>query len=787
MTQQTKSQQLLELNKIIERLQTFASSAFTATYMDTVEIATDQREVARRLQETDDAVAYIMKKSEPPLFGIHDLGIQMKRLEIGGYLSAGELLKVGDFLRGARYLRNYLTPDLEGLEATHLKDYKDELAVNRALEETIENAIVSEDEISDNASRTLRDLRRAMAKKKDDIRMKLSAFTSSGSDYLQDAIVTIRDGRYVVPVKNEHKNKVKGIVHDMSSSGQTVYIEPMSVVTINNELRELEVKEREEIERILQEISADVERMRHDILFNQELLRELDFIFAKGKLSLDMDGRAPKVNSKGYLKFIGARHPLLDPKKVVPIDVELGGDFTSLIITGPNTGGKTVSIKTVGLLTLMAQYGLHIPVDAGSEVAVFDRIFADIGDEQSIEQSLSTFSSHMINIVDILKHITPKSLVIFDELGAGTDPTEGAALARSIMDFILQRKIRAIATTHYTQLKLYALTTSGVQNASMEFDVNTLSPTYHLLIGVAGKSNAFAISEKLGLPEIIIERAKTLLSGESIEFEDVMASIESDRIEIRHLKEALMDEQKDLRAQNAALKQQVEKMERQRDSVMEQAREQAQRLVRDTKENMALVMDELSELRESLTSAQARKLQEAQDLFRDTADKSWKTKGFKLEEADTKIDNLKVGETVRAVSLNTEGTVLELPDNKNQVLVQMGVMKMKLPLDTLERIGPTAFRSKTGTRKIKETKTKNFKTEIDLRGNNFEDAKERIDKYMDDALLAGMTEVRIITGKGTGVLRQKVREYLRVHPHVKHYEDAPQNQGGFGATVVQFK
>ncbi|EGY76471.1 DNA mismatch repair protein MutS [Peptoniphilus indolicus ATCC 29427] len=756
-----KSYRVLEFDKIIEKLKAMMSSELAVKYADEVKISMDKIEVMQRLKETTEAVDYIIKRGEPPLFGIYEMSGYMKRLEIGGYLTAGQLIKVGDFLRVSRYLKTYLAPDDSDLQSEILVNYADGLMAFKKIEDTISDAIISENEIADSASQKLSSIRRQISKKKDSIRERLSSMISSGSEYLQDAIVTIREGRYVIPVKNEHKSKVKGIVHDVSSSKQTVYIEPLAVVNINNELRSLEVEEREEIERILQEISSRVDDVRHEILLNQDLLREIDFIFAKGKLSLEYDGRKPIINDKGYVNLKSARHPLLDKKKVVPIDISLGGEFTSLIITGPNTGGKTVSIKTLGLLTLMAQYGLHIPTMENSEIAIFDKVLADIGDEQSIEQSLSTFSSHMVNIVEILKEITPKSLVIFDELGAGTDPTEGAALARSIMDFMLRRKIRCISTTHYNQLKLYALSTDGVQNASMEFNVDTLSPTYKLLIGVPGKSNAFEISRKLGLPDIIIRDAKKMISEDNIEFEEVLSSIEKDRTRIEEYKQAAEIESLEYKKKNEKLKKEIEKLNQEREKVLEKAREEANRLVLTTRENMELVINELSELREQMNSAQARKLQEAQDLYRESFKSAQKKNEFVLEKADEVIGELKVGETVRSTSLNSEGVVLELPDSKNQVLLQMGMLKMKLPLDTLIRTNAEKEVQKTKTRNIIDKKSKYIKSEIDIRGNNFEDARVIVDKYIDDAYLSGIKEIRIIHGKGTGVLREKIRDYLR--------------------------
>ncbi|MFR7760545.1 MAG: endonuclease MutS2, partial [Peptoniphilus grossensis] len=526
----------LEFDKVLAELKNLASASITNEYIEGVEISTDFFEIKERLNETNEALKLVLEKGEPQLFGIVDIKSIIKRVEIGGALSAGSLLKVSDFLRVSRGLKTYLKRDSnreEEIKLNYIDKLIEDLYTEKSLEDEINSKIISEEEIADDASRELLRIRRGIAAKKDSIKNKLNGILSSHADFLQDALVTLRDGRYVVPVKIENKSRVKGLVHDISGSGQTAYIEPMAVVEANNELKELYIKENLEIEKILRELSELLAESAEEIKSNQDKLIELDFIFAKAKLAIEYHANMPRLNNEGRINLINAYHPFLDRKIAVPIDINLGIDFTSLIITGPNTGGKTVSLKTVGLLSLMTQYGLLIPAEETSEIAVFEKVFADIGDEQSIEQSLSTFSSHMVNIVYILKNVTRNSLVLFDELGAGTDPTEGAALARAIMEFMLEKNIRCMSTTHYNQLKVYALTTDGVANASMEFDVDTLSPTYRLLIGVPGKSNAFEISRRLGLPDEIIEKSKKLLSSENIEFEDVLKSIDKDRTKIR--------------------------------------------------------------------------------------------------------------------------------------------------------------------------------------------------------------------------------------------------------------
>ena len=785
-----RASKTLEFDKVLVELKKLASASITSEYIDQVEISTQYEVVKNRLNETHEALKLIIAKGEPQLFGIVDIRSIIKRTEIGGALTAGGLLQVSDFLRVSRGLKTYLNKDSfnsdEEVKLEYIDKLINDLYTDKSLEDEINSKIISEEEIADDASRELLRIRRGIVAKKDSIKTRLNGILSSHADFLQDALVTLRDGRYVVPVKIENKSRVKGLVHDISGSGQTVYIEPMAVVEANNDLKELYIKENLEIEKILKELSELVGERSEEIKSNQVKLVELDFIFAKARLGLNYRANMPKLNCGGRINLIKAYHPFLERRLAVPIDINLGIDFTSLIVTGPNTGGKTVSIKTVGLLTLMTQFGLLIPADEASEIAVFEKVFADIGDEQSIEQSLSTFSSHMVNIVYILKNVTPNSLVLFDELGAGTDPTEGAALARSIMDFMLERKIRCISTSHYNQLKIYALTTEGVANASMEFDVDSLSPTYRLLIGVPGKSNAFEISRRLGLPDEIIGEAKKLLSSENIEFEDVLQSIDEDRTKIREYREELEREKIDLEKENKRLQSKIKKLEDQKEKILEKSREEAKRLLLNTKENVDIILSEISEARDKISSENSKKIQEAQDLLRESIKNARDKSELEITKSANPIREIKVGDKVRT-SLGNLATVLELPDKKGNVLVQSGIMKMNMPKDSLTRIDVQEDTTKNNTRSILKNKATNVKSEIDIRGKNFEDAKDIVDKYLDDAYLSGLKSVRIIHGKGTGVLRQKLREHFRNVKIIKSYKDAEYNEGGDGVTVVTLK
>lgn len=787
-----KNERILEINRVKEMLKGYTASSLGKKAVDEMKIYHDTYILKMKQEEVTEAANIIIKRSSPPLFGINEIVPHLKHTLLGGSLYPGALIKIGDTLRVSGRLKKFLSNDDSDRQSSYpvIENLIGALYTNRALEQEIANAIVSEDEISDSASTRLRQIRQQIKNKKAEIKNRLEKIVTSQdtAKHLQDTVVTMRGDRYVVPVKSESKGKFQGIVHDMSASGQTVYIEPMAVVNLNNELRTLYIEEDREIKRILEELSAKVAEVAEELMGNEEILKELDFIFAKGQMSIEMDGQAPILNEEGYINLKQARHPLIDREKVVPIDVYLGDTFTSLIITGPNTGGKTVTLKTVGLLTLMAQMGLHIPALSGSSIAIFDKVFVDIGDEQSIEQSLSTFSSHMVNIVKIVKEATPKSLVLFDELGAGTDPTEGAALARAIMDLMLEKHIRTIATTHYNQLKVYALTTDGVQNASMEFDVETLSPTFRVSIGVPGKSNAFEISKRLGLPSEIIDSARSLINEDNIEFEEVLKAIEKDRSEIVRAKEVVLREREDLKIQNERLEKKLSQMEEREEKILRKAKEEGERILRRAREESQLALSEIKDVQKFLDSENSRRLQDAQDMLREGLEKvSDRSEKIVIEEVKNHSKDIKAGDTVKIPSLNQEGIVLENVDKSGDVMVQIGIMKMKLPKKSLIKIEREEEENKNKAAKILREKSQNISTEIDLRGRNFEEAKMEVDKYLDDAYISGLKRVRIIHGKGTGVLRQKLKSYLPGLKSVKSIEEAPLSEGGSGVTYVNLK
>lgn len=787
-----KTLEALEYNKIIELLLEKAESELARKKIRNIDILTNIREIDPLLEETDEALSLLIKRGSPPLYGIHDLSQELRRLRVGGHLTPKSLLKVADSLRVIRELKRYIEDD----ESDKFSNYPiiereiSRLQPNKKIEDAINQAIISEDEISDKASRNLGNIRRQIISRNNSIQEKLNSLINSPSyqKYLQDSIVTVREGRYVVPVKQRDRSNVPGLVHDVSSSGATAFIEPMPVVELNNELRELEIKEKEEIELILEELSMLVGERSKEIERNQRILQNLDFIFAKGKLALDMDATKPILNQKGYLNLKKARHPLLDKKEVVPIDVYLGKDFTSLVITGPNTGGKTVSLKTVGLLTLMAQSGLHIPVDFNSELAVFNQIFADIGDEQSIEQSLSTFSSHMTNIVDILENVESNSLLLFDELGAGTDPTEGAALAMSILDYLLKKDVRTIATTHYSQLKLYALTTEGVKNAAVEFDIESLKPTFRLSIGVPGKSNAFEISKRLGLEDYIIDYARELISQENIEFEEVLQTIEKDRKEIEDRRYEAEQKSQEVERLRKDLEAEREKTRNMRDKVLEQARREARSILRSAREESDLVISELKEISEDVGRERKRRIHQAESILRskiDEVDQALADDVLNVQ-SNEPPKNLKIGETVEVLSLNQKGEVLSLPDEDGNLDVQVGIMKVNVDINTIrrskaEREERDYFKGKTNL----SSRSQTISNEIDLRGNNVEEAILRLDKYLDDAYMARLKEVSVIHGKGTGALRAGLQDYFRNHSNIKSYRLGKHGEGGSGVTILK--
>lgn len=789
-----KTLKVLEYNKIIELLLEKAESELGKNRIKEIKPLTELEDIEHLQSQTEEAYSLLIKRGTPPLFGINTIAPEVRRAEMGGVLSPGGLLRIADSLRVSRGLKNYIRETKEEKNSIYpiIEELVEELRVYRHIEDEIDIAIISENEISDNASSALRSIRRQIVSKNDAVKSKLNSIIGSQSNkkYLQDSIVTIREGRYVIPVKSENRGNVPGLVHDMSSSGATLFIEPMAVVQLNNELRELELKEREEIERILRVLSNLVAEEAEGIANNQKILQELDFIFAKGKLALDMRATKPVLNQKGIINIKKGRHPLLNVKKVVPIDVYLGKDFNSLIITGPNTGGKTVTLKTIGLLTLMAQSGLHIPADFNSEVAVFDQVFADIGDEQSIEQSLSTFSSHMVNIVDILENVHYNSLVLFDELGAGTDPTEGAALAMSILDHLLKLNVRTIATTHYSQLKLYALTTEGVKNASVEFDVETLSPTYRLLIGVPGKSNAFEISQRLGLQNYIIDYARNLISKENVEFEDVLQAMEKDRIATEENRAEAERYRLEVEKLKEDLENEKNKTRDMREKILQKAKEEARNILRLAKDDADSIVGELREISSEIEKDRNKKIQEAQEKMKARLNKAEGevSKDILNVKSNKPPKNLRVGETVEVLTFNQIGTVLEGPDENGNVWIQVGIMKINSHISTLKR---TKHESKDkiqgSTKAILSSKSRNISSEIDLRGKNLDEAFLDLDKYLDDAYIAGLKEINIIHGKGTGVLREGIKSYLRSHRYVRTSRLGTLSEGGDGVTVVEIK
>lgn len=790
-----KSLKVLEYEKIKEKLKLHCVTFLGKDIVDNLAPSTDMDKIQHMLNETEEAYKLIFRIGNPPLSEIEQIDDYLKRASIGGAITPYGLIQISKTLKISRELKSYLLSQRELLksELGLLLEIADQIVIIKTLESKINDTIISEDEISDNASAKLRDIRRKIRVKNDNIKDKLNSILNnlSTKKYLQDNLITIRDGRYVIPVKSENKSSVAGIVHDVSSSGATAFIEPLAVVELNNEIRELEIEEKKEIERILLEISQLVKENAEFIKTNQELIGFIDFIFAKAKLAIEENATKPELNNKGYLNFKKARHPLLEGN-VVPIDIYLGDDFNSLIITGPNTGGKTVTLKTVGLLTLMGQSGLFVPASDGSKLAVFEYIGADIGDEQSIEQSLSTFSSHMKNIVQILNEINKNSLVLFDELGAGTDPVEGAALAMAILNELKEKDIRVIATTHYSQLKIYALTTEKVKNASMEFDVETLTPTYKLIIGLPGKSNAFEISKRLGLPEKIIFNARELMTKENIEFEEVLKSIDADRKAIQSEKLEIENLKKSLNKLEKELEQERTKMILEKEKIIAEAKQSAIEVLENANKQAEDLIREIREVFFELDREKQNKILEVKKNFSNEINniKHQIIETNKKINKKEKIKGVKIGQTVKVNSIDQIGTVLSMPDEKGNLDLQVGIMKINVNLSDLSIYEEDSNKDLTYNKKYNKntlTKSKQIKKELDLRGYDTENAIMEIDKYLDDAYLAGIDQVFIIHGKGTGVLREGVRNYLSKHKHVKSMRYGEFNEGGDGVTVVKLK
>ena len=790
-----KALRTLEFYKITKQLADFAVSPMGKELAMELKPSAAMEEIIEWQQETTEAVSMCLRKGNISLGGFREIRPQLKRASMGGVLSMGELLGIGEFLYVCRKAKNYAKNENKAEYYERLDELFDTITLNTKLENEISRCILSEYEMADDASSQLRAVRREIKISNDKIKEQLNTiiFSPAYKNMLQDAVVTIRNDRYCVPVKSEYRSSFPGMIHDQSNTGSTLFMEPMSVVQLNNKIKELQAQEKREIEKVLEELSALVTEDCYLLEENLEVLTKLDFIFAKANLSLAMNATQPLFNQKGYVNIEKARHPLLNPKEVVPIHIYLGKEFTTLLITGPNTGGKTVALKTLGLLTLMGQAGLHIPAFEHSQLAVFDQVFADIGDEQSIEQSLSTFSSHMSHIVRILEEVTPSSLVLFDELGAGTDPTEGAALAMAIIDTLHQRKIRTAVTTHYSELKVYAISTQGVENASCEFNVETLRPTYKLLIGIPGKSNAFAISKRLGLRDDIIEAARAMLSRDEARLEDVITDLEISKRSVVFEQERAEQYRKEAESLKQEVELQKNKTREQREKILEKAREEARMIYQKAKEDADRIIKEMN--KDAKMKASTQKLNENRAKLKEKLSdmQAEFLHSPKKKNIHKPPENLQPGDAVYVISFDQNGTALTAPDKNKEVMVQMGSMKVKIPLaelmldDTPKKQEQKRNASNNFSSKARAGKSQYISAEIDCRGQMVEEALGNIDKYLDDAYLSGLKQVMIIHGKGTGALRNAVQIYLKTNSHVKSYRPGVYGEGEMGVTVVELK
>ena len=784
----------LEYYKIIEQLEGFASCEDTKKRIKELQPSVDIEEINHLQETTKDALSRLYKSSNLSFAGLHNIRGSLKRLNIGGSLNMVELLQISSLLEVAKRAKSYDRSDRNDDKKDSLSELFEQIEPCSPLHEEIKRCIISEDEVADDASPELFKIRKSIRGMSDRIHAQLTSLMNNTTTrgYLQDAIVTMRDGRYCLPVKSENKSNVPGMVHDQSSSGSTLFIEPMAVVNLNNELKELYIKEKDEINAILASLSNMVLSYEAGLEADFVVLSELDFIFAKANLAKSYNGVAPIFNEKGYINIRKGRHPLLDAKKVVPIDVYLGKDFKQLIVTGPNTGGKTVSLKTVGLLTLMGQAGLHIPAGDRSELAIFEEVFADIGDEQSIEQSLSTFSSHMVNIVNILEKADDRSLVLFDELCAGTDPTEGAALAISILSKLHLYGAITMATTHYSELKVYALTTDGIENACCEFDVETLSPTYRLLIGIPGKSNAFAISSKLGLDDSVIEDAKGRLNTKDIEFEDVLSNLEASRITIEKEQQEINQYKSEIETLKKQLESKHERLDQTREKLIREANEEALRIIKEAKDLADETIRNFNKYGKG--SADMSQMEKERAALRNKmSEKEQKLSGIKkpAEHNHQAPKKLRIGDSVKVLSMNLKGTVHTLPDTKGNLFVQMGILRSQVNINDLvlineDTLNPTK-KYGTGAGKIKVSKSASISTEINLIGMLTDEAIPKLDKYLDDAYIAHLPSVRIVHGKGTGALRNAVHQHLKRLSYVKSYHLGEFGEGDAGVTIAEFK
>ena len=809
-----KALKTLEYDKIINQLTEYAASPLGKALCQNLSPSSDLEEVRTWQAQTTDAVTRIRLKGSVSFSGIRDIGDSLKRLDIGSSLSIPELLSISSLLTVAARAKAYGRHDADedGRETGESQDDFDSLEPLFAglepltpLNSEIKRCILSEDEVADDASPGLSHVRRSMKVTADRIHTQLNSILNSNRSYLQDAVITMRDGRYCLPVKSEYKNQVSGMVHDQSATGSTLFIEPMALIRLNNEMRELEIQEQKEIEAVLASLSNQAAPCTEELRMDMELLAQLDFIFAKAGLARHYKCSAPVFNDKGYIHIKDGRHPLLNPQAVVPINVWLGREFDLLIVTGPNTGGKTVSLKTVGLFTLMGQSGLHIPAWEGSELAVFDQVFADIGDEQSIEQSLSTFSAHMTNIVRILNEADSRSLCLFDELGAGTDPTEGAALAIAILSFLHNMKCRTMATTHYSELKVFALSTPGVENACCEFNVETLQPTYRLLIGIPGKSNAFAISQKLGLPGYIIDDAKSHLEAKDESFEDLLTSLESSRLTIEKEQAEINAYKDEIASLKNRLTQKEERLDERKDKILKNATEEAQRILREAKETADQTIKQINKL--AASSGVGKELEAERARLRDQLKKTDEKLTVKPKGPSQPISpkKLKIGDGVKVLSMNLKGTVSTLPNARGDLYVQMGILRSLVNIRDLELLnekdisatlgdgssisyGGKAARGKgSGSSQIKMSKSSTVSAEVNLIGMTVDEAVPAMEKYLDDAYLAHLQTVRVVHGRGTGALKNAVHKRLRQLKYVKEFRLGQFGEGDSGVTVVTFK
>lgn len=789
-----KAIKVLEYNKIIELLKGQAGSEMTRKIISELKPFTDPRVIRTVLEETDEAVRLISFKGPLPLGNFYDIKQFVGFAQKGGSLNMRQLLQVLYNMKITANVINWLKGDVPSLPI--LQSLVEVLAVFKDLAEEIDRSIESEDMVSDNASSELRHIRRSIVRQNETIKNRINQMINKADNQsmLQDAIVTVRDGRYVIPVKQEHRSKFPGIVHDQSASGATLFIEPQIIVNMNNELRELEVAEKAEVERILAELSSRVGEHAAQLNNNQEILVQLDLIMAKGKLAHIQHAECPSVNEDGILVLKEARHPLIDRQKAVPINVSIGDKYSTLVVTGPNTGGKTVTLKTAGLLAMMAQTGLHIPTASSSTIPIYENIFADIGDEQSIEQSLSTFSSHMKNIVEIVEKASEKSLILLDELGAGTDPTEGAALAIAVLETLRNRGAQIFATTHYTELKKYAIQTSGVENASMEFDIETLSPTYKLTIGIPGKSNAFEISKKLGLPGEIIDKSKSLLEGGDIKFESVLEAIEKDKKAAEEERDEAIMLNIEMKKQKEEMDKREKKLKQQQEKMLNDAKEEARAIIAEAKEVTKEVQEELRELAkvESLGERNKR-LDRSKRKIKDTAGRYKETITREENDNPVSIEDVKVGDRVKVLTINQNGEVIGLPDSRGEITVKVGIMKMKCKAEDLKIIidgrqkkkKPKTSKANYGS--LYKSKSYSISPTINVQGKNLDDALVSTEKYLDDAFMAHLEEVTIIHGRGEGILKKGIQDMLKRHKQVKSFRKGNYNEGGEGVTIVKLK